>query len=501
MTFHQLYRLKTVYYFYFFASHCMIALRKLNLFNELPDEFFPRKLRYQGHRYLVIIDSYIVLQCNTDNINGYKMPENIPKTISVFFRPIPVIGIYFIFPDDTRALVLHDYPFNFFFQNRLSVLFEKLKFTNDYTRIKPLNVELYLDQNVKRVVLSTRTKRVEAAKDSKYSFTDSKGQFFQFYPLELSLCPMNKKKISIKETIVSIGPFSFNYNMYVVSVKFPASVETINRSAFSCCVSLKRLIFPKTSRLQLICCNAFKNCYELKIVNFPPSLKVIKLEAFIYCKNLKKVTFGAEHSLLRIGYRAFAHTGFEHVTILPNVKYEPNSFEECRKIKSACYSESITTIGSLFLYTSIKEVKIPASAISISKYAFSYYKRLNSVTFCEPSKLQTIEENAFSHTLIAEINIPASVETICYHAFKECKKLTNVTFGNNSRLKTLGKDAFQETPLKSIVVPVSTEIEGKHYHISEQHETYKILTFNYKKKFHPMRLSNETYMMENHAYY
>lgn len=462
--------------------------------------FYPDYINREKQRYYVFRNKFIIKPCIINNSTRYQKLFDVPQELAVFSKRLPVIGIYYISSDSPCILVLNNYHFKFFFQGHFKYLFTTMyhKGIKQITRYKSINAELYLDRNIRRVFLTTRTKCVEAHKDSKYSHTDSKGQFIQFFPLEVSLYPVKKRKLLIRETTFSIGAYSFCYNHSVSSIRFPASLTVIESHAFSCCFNLSKVSFPLKSRLRLIGSSAFKKCYGLRKIIFPATLNSIKKEAFAKCKNLEKAWFHSHMSLNEMGSKAFSHTSLRAVIVMPNVKYERDVYEECWKMREIIFVDPITTINNLFRFTSILKVTIPASATTISHHAFSYNTNLRVVVFNLQSKLKTIEKNAFAHTLINNISIPDSVETIEYHAFKECRNLERVSFGRDSRLTKLGNDVFKSTPLKEITIPSSTEIVGWHYSIKTQQNDSKTLKFNYR--IIPRNKGWEEFMRKEHYY-
>ena len=108
-------------------------------------------------------------------------------------------------------------------------------------------------------------------------------------------------------------------------------VEKIERDAFFCCPSLRRVIMPgvkiiehsaffmcealeyvKCGKLEIIRFDAFRCCQSLRSINLP-SARIIGKEAFGNCKALEDVKFGC--MLEKIGERAFRCYSLETITI------------------------------------------------------------------------------------------------------------------------------------------------------------------------------------------
>lgn len=90
----------------------------------------------------------------------------------------------------------------------------------------------------------------------------------------------------------------------------------------------------------------------------------------------------------------------------------------------------------------------------ISYNAFSYYEG-ETVTLSE--SLRSLSNTVFQYSAITSIYIPASVTNISYNCFEGCTNLREVTFGENSQLSALGSgngSAFAScTSLEKIVLP------------------------------------------------
>ena len=268
----------------------------------------------------------------------------------------------------------------------------------------------------------------------------------------------------------------------IVSIKIPASVETINAGAFAGCRSLTTISFEKNSNLKDIRSEvasdfgsatsdiiyysyygAFSDCSSLTSIEIPASVETIGAHAFNLCHSLAKVTFEKGSKLKEIsGYGYYVEKRY------PATHWH-GVFSDCP----------------------ITSIEIPASVESIEECAFKGCSQLASVTFEKGSKLKTIggmnlifpvsfdspgaqaHLGAFSDcTALTSIEIPASVESIEECAFQGCSQLASVTFEKGSMLKTIGgrvyaynKDncrygafgAFTGCPITSIEIPASVE--------------------------------------------
>ncbi len=126
-------------------------------------------------------------------------------------------------------------------------------------------------------------------------------------------------------------------------------------------------------------------------------------------------------------------------------------------ISDECFTVKFLT-GS-----NITSVTIPNSIVSIGQYAFSYTKKLSSVTFENGSKLELIGNSAFYSSVITELTIPASVVTLDEWCFGYCQSLGKIYFEENSKLTTIGGRVFEND--KNIThldnIPSSVESIGE----------------------------------------
>jgi len=106
----------------------------------------------------------------------------------------------------------------------------------------------------------------------------------------------------------------------------------------------------------------------------------------------------------------------------------------------------------------ITSIRIPASVRYIEPGAFYNLRNLNSVTFEDNSRLESIGHSAFVGTSITEIRIPSGVTHIGNWAFAATPLSEinfNLTFAGQSRLEVIGDSAFAGTAITHIVIPHS----------------------------------------------
>jgi len=321
----------------------------------------------------------------------------------------------------------------------------------------------------------------------------------------------------------SIGEWAFYDCDALTSIVIPASVETIDYYAFYGCLDLASVTFAAGSRLETIDDGAFDNCEALTSIIIPASVVTIGESAFEDCYNLETVTFASPSSLESIDQYAFRDTALTSIVIpasvasidpgvftnsglttvfiadeqLPGIPSPANgvwffgrTVETCiapltilryisdqgpavdwsgvtftinENLSDYSYTASVTVTPSVNVpsSTDLISVRIGSVVTSIGINAFHNCTSLQTVTFTEPSSLETIGYAFENCTSLTSIVIPASVTRIENDAFSGCDVLESVTFAAGSLLETIDEYAFYSTAVTSIVIPASVTFIGE----------------------------------------
>jgi hypothetical protein len=278
----------------------------------------------------------------------------------------------------------------------------------------------------------------------------------------------------------TIGNNAYYRCTSLTSIEIPASVETIEKKAFMHCSSLATVTFEKGSQLKTIAGDsydgAFSDCTALTSIEIPASVETIEATAFKRCSQLATVTFekGSQLKTIGGGYSSSSHFGtysdyygaFSDCSSLTSIEIpasvetiEATAFKRCSQLATVTFEKGsqLKTIGGGYYSSyyhgafsdcsSLTSIEIPASVETIEATAFSDCSQLATVTFEKGSQLKTIGGGYSSSyyygaflgcSSLTSIEIPASVETIEATAFKRCSKLTTVTFEKGSQLKIIG---------------------------------------------------------------
>ncbi|MDO4995245.1 MAG: leucine-rich repeat domain-containing protein [Bacteroidales bacterium] len=302
-------------------------------------------------------------------------------------------------------------------------------------------------------------------------------------------------KLTIGNSVTSIGRYAFQGCSGLTSVNIPNSVTYIGSSAFEGCSGLTSVNIPNS--VTTIGESAFRDCSGLTSVNIPNSVTSIAVKAFSGCSGLTSLTI--PNSVTSIGNSAFAYCSGLTSVNTPNsvISIGDYAFSGCSGLTSVDIPESVTSIGIFAFYgcsglkelhisdleawcnirfstlfsnplyyshhlyvndTEIKELVIPNSVTSIGSYAFSGCSGLTSLTI--PNSVTSIDEEAFhSCSGLTSLTIPNSVTVIGGYAFNDCSGLTSVTIGNN--VTSIGVSAFSGcSELTELLFPNSVKYLG-----------------------------------------
>ncbi|BFK42580.1 hypothetical protein I150019B4_07460 [Alistipes putredinis] len=207
----------------------------------------------------------------------------------------------------------------------------------------------------------------------------------------------------------TIGNNAYYRCTSLTSIEIPASVETIEKKAFMHCSSLATVTFEKGSQLKTIAGDsydgAFSDCTALTSIEIPASVETIEATAFKRCSKLATVTFekGSQLKTIGGGYSSSSHFGtysdyygaFSDCSSLTSIEIpasvetiEATAFKRCSKLTTITFEKGSqlkiigggfdTNVGYRYIYG-----------------AFSELKNLMTVDMSACTQVEIIEECAF----------------------------------------------------------------------------------------------------------
>ena len=271
----------------------------------------------------------------------------------------------------------------------------------------------------------------------------------------------------------TIGNNAYYRCTSLTSIEIPASVETIEKKAFMHCSSLATVTFEKGSQLKIIgggysssshfgtysdYYGAFSDCTALTSIEIPASVETIEATAFKRCSKLTTVTFekGSQLKTIGGGYSSsYYHGAFSDCSSLTSIEIpasvetvEAAAFSDCSQLATVTFEtgSQLKIIGggysSSYYYgaflgcSSLTSIEIPASVETIEATAFKRCSKLTTVTFEKGSQLKTIGGGFDTNVGYRYI----------YGAFSELKNLMTVDMSACTQVEIIEECAFYNDP-------------------------------------------------------
>lgn len=220
--------------------------------------------------------------------------------------------------------------------------------------------------------------------------------------------------------------------------------------------TLKEIIYPESCTN--IGANAFYGCRNLKTV-IAPGVRVIGSKAFYNCYNLTDLTM----SSLMYSASAVFKDSFSGCNSLNISIYDPSGVIPMTIAGNVSYGSGqyrSIPMKTLYIPANIREIEIRTFVgCDMDEILFASNSILEKIS-SNPNGLTSYIDGAFgSCKNIKRVDIPESVIIIGEKAFYGCTNLETVSFGQNSKLQTIGDGAFAGcTSLKEIEIPASITV-------------------------------------------
>ena len=269
--------------------------------------------------------------------------------------------------------------------------------------------------------------------------------------------------VTIPASVTHIGNSAFYYCNKMEAVTFAAGSQLvrIDAQAFYDCSKLKSMNLEEATKLLSIGEFAFRGCSALTSLTIPASVVSIETSAFAGCTGMIAIENGISY------VDKWAIDCDESVTSTSlrtdTVGIGMNAFYFCKYLGAISIPSSVIRInGYAFDYCiSLAEIKIPASVISIGEGVFARCSALERITVESGNHFYYNDGNCLiewaTKTLIAGCKnsaIPAdgSVVAIGASAFEGCTALTSIVLPDC--ITDIGDSAFANcTALTSITLP------------------------------------------------
>lgn len=171
-----------------------------------------------------------------------------------------------------------------------------------------------------------------------------------------------------------------------------SGVTSISEYAFKDCTNLLKISISDT--VQSMGYGTFYGCTNLESVKLPSELKTISGCMLLGCKKVTEIQIPETVTLIEEA--AFSSTGLKYVVIPEGVtEIGDSAFHLCFSLRNVVFPSTVHTIGKhAFAWTGLQNIQLPDNLVNIEEYAFEGCDEVTSITI--PKSVERIGKNAFA---------------------------------------------------------------------------------------------------------
>ena len=245
-------------------------------------------------------------------------------------------------------------------------------------------------------------------------------------------------KLTLPETLTSIGSSAFYKTNIYSDVVIPESVTTIGTSAFAECRGLLSIKLP--SSIKSIPANAFQNCYSLRTVITDSAIEAVGSQAFYACYALHEISIGEGTKTIESNafYNCYGLDGVLNLSTVTSIA--SNSFQNCINLTGLKLSSAKFELSTFSGCTKLAFYEVPEAS--------NYYKTVDGVLY---DRNMTVLYRYPAKKTGYEFTIPESVTEISSDAFYNASLVGKVIISKG--ITKIGNNAFRGTGIDYFYIP------------------------------------------------
>ncbi len=236
----------------------------------------------------------------------------------------------------------------------------------------------------------------------------------------------NLERITIPDTITSIGPYVFRDCKGLGDFVIANGVTELGSYAFLNCTGITEITLPDS--LTAIRTGAFSGCTALETVELPQNISQIADNTFQGCSALQEIRMPDQ--IESIGAKAFCDcAAIINISLPANLtELGDGAFRGCVELQRMNLPAKISYIPdeAFFGCAALQQIDMAGNVTSIGDYAFAKCTRLKMETV--PETVTEIGSYAFGDCVgFTNMEIPKSITAIGAAAFSGCSALKSLS--------------------------------------------------------------------------